>query len=227
MGGSRFDIIGVAAKRGSVFGQSRDNFAIIPFRAFTKTFGEHPDLSFVARAWDHDRLREAQDEVHADMRALRRLRPNQPDNFGLMASDSLVGLWDSLTSVLSTMAVGVVSIFMVVGGVMIMNIMLATVVERTYEIGIRKAVGARGRDILWQFLIESSILAACGGFIGVAFAWLVSSIVRLATPMPMSMPQSAIFLGVGISTAVGLFFGVYPARRAARMDPIHALRWER
>ena len=134
---------------------------------------------------------------------------------------------DRLTGVLATMAVGIVSIFMIVGGVVIMNIMLAAVVERTYEIGIRKAVGARGRDILWQFLIESSVLAAFGGLAGVLLAWLVAISVRNSTPMPMAVPQSAVVLGVGISALVGLFFGVYPARRASRLNPIQALRWER
>ncbi len=225
--GARFEVIGVAAKRGSVFGTSRDNFIIIPLGAFMKIFGGRPELSFVARAADHSHLRASQDEARTGLRAFRRLRPNQPDNFGLMASDSLVGLWDRLTGVLAAMAVGIVSIFMVVGGVVIMNIMLATVVERTYEIGIRKAVGARSKDILWQFLIESSVLSACGGLAGVALAWLLALVIRSATPMPMSLPQSAIFVGVGVAAMVGLFFGVYPARRAARLDPIKALRWER
>jgi len=227
VGGSRFEVIGLAAKRGSVFGQSRDNFVIIPLGAFLKTFGARPELSFIARALDHDRLRASQDEVRTGLRAFRRLRPGQPDNFGLMASDSLVGLWDRLTGVLAAMAVGIVSIFMVVGGVVIMNIMLATVVERTYEIGIRKAVGARSRDILSQFLIESSLLSASGGLVGVGLAWIVALTVRNGTSMPMAVPPSAVVLGVGIATIVGLFFGVYPARRAARLDPIQALRWER
>jgi putative ABC transport system permease protein len=172
-------------------------------------------------------MEDAQDEVRALLRALRRLRPNQEENFGLLASASLVALWDRLTGVLATMAVGIVSIFMVVGGVVIMNIMLAVVTERTYEIGIRKAVGARQSDILLQFLVESSLLSASGGFIGVVLAWIAATLVRAATPMPTAVPLSAVVVGVGLSALVGLFFGVYPARRAAVMNPIQALRWER
>jgi putative ABC transport system permease protein len=225
--GRPFEVIGTAKKRGSVFGNSRDNFVIIPINTFLKTFGSHPDLEFSALAIDHAHLEEAQNETRAPLRAYRHLRPNQDDNFGLLASDSLVGLWDKLTGVLATMAVGIVSVFMVVGGVVIMNIMLAVVTERTYEIGIRKAVGARRSDVLRQFLIESSLLAATGGVFGVLTAWALAVLVRTATPMPMAVPKSAIFIGVGISAIVGLFFGVYPARRAAMLDPIQALRYER
>ena len=222
-----FEVIGVAKKRGSAFGQSRDNFLIIPIHTFLKTFGVRPELEFSAVALDHARLSDAEDETRSLLRAYRRLRPNQDDNFGLLASDSLVGLWDKLTGVLATMALGIVSIFMVVGGVVIMNIMLAVVSERTFEIGIRKAIGATRQDIQRQFLIESALLAAVGGAIGVIIAWLMAVAVRSTTPMPMAVPISAVFVGVGLSAVVGLFFGVYPARRAALLDPIMALRWER
>jgi len=125
------------------------------------------------------------------------------------------------------MAVGIVSVFMIVGGIVIMNIMLAAVTERTHEIGIRKSLGARRRDILNQFLVESSFLAATGGFAGVVAAWLLAILVRNTTPVPMALPWSSVFVGVGLSAVVGLFFGIYPARRAARLDPIEALRVER
>jgi putative ABC transport system permease protein len=142
-------------------------------------------------------------------------------------SGSLVSAWDRLTGAIAATAVAVVSVFMVVGGVVIMNIMLAVVTERTHEIGIRKSVGARRRDILNQFLVESSLLAASGGVIGVLLAWCVAIAVRNLTPVPMAMPLSAVFLSVILSGAVGLFFGIYPAQRAARLDPIAALRVER
>jgi putative ABC transport system permease protein len=161
------------------------------------------------------------------LRAHRHLRPGQDDNFSILSSDALVGAWDSLTGAIAGTAVAVVSVFMVVGGVVIMNIMLAAVTERTHEIGIRKSVGARRQDILNQFLVESSMLAGIGGLIGVTFAWLVAVLVRTATPVPMAVPVSAVLLGVSLSVAVGLFFGIYPAQRASKLDPIEALRVER
>ena len=125
------------------------------------------------------------------------------------------------------MAVGIVSVFMVVGGIVIMNIMLAVVTERTHEIGIRKSLGARRQDILNQFLVESAILAGTGGLIGVVLSWLLAVVVRSVTPLPMAVPLSAVVIGVGFSIAVGLFFGIYPARQASRLDPIDALRAEK
>jgi putative ABC transport system permease protein len=161
------------------------------------------------------------------VRAYRHLRPKDDDTFGIVTSDSLVNLWDQLTHAIAASAIGIVSVFMVVGGVVIMNIMLAVVSERTHEIGIRKSVGARKHDILSQFLVESSMLAGIGGLIGVTFAWLVAVLVRNVTPVPMAVPISAVIIGVFLSSAVGLFFGIYPAQRAARLDPIEALRVEK
>ena len=144
----------------------------------------------------------------------------------LPRSDALVSAWDNLTRAIAATAVAVVSVFMVVGGVVIMNIMLAVVSERTREIGIRKSVGARRQDILNQFLVESSLLAGSGGLIGVLIAWSVAVLVRNLTSVPMAVPPSAVIIGVGLSTMVGLFFGIYPAQRASKLDPIVALRAE-
>jgi putative ABC transport system permease protein len=160
------------------------------------------------------------------LRAWRHLKPGQDDTFGIASSDSLLEAWGRMTAAIAATAIAVVSIFMVVGGVVIMNIMLAVVTERTHEIGIRKSVGARRRDILRQFLVESSMMAAAGGFIGVLLAWMVALAVRNMTPVPMELPASAVFVGVSLSAIVGLFFGIYPARRAAQLDPIEALRAE-
>jgi putative ABC transport system permease protein len=155
------------------------------------------------------------------------LRPGQDDNFSVISSDALVGAWDRLTGAIAGTAIAVVSVFMIVGGVVIMNIMLAAVTERTHEIGIRKSVGARRQDILNQFLVESSMLAGIGGLMGVIIAWSVALLVRSTTPVPMAVPASAVLIGVTLSIAVGLFFGIYPAQRAAKLDPIEALRVER
>ena len=161
------------------------------------------------------------------LRAYRHLGPKDDDTFATLSSDALLDFWNQLTGAIAATAVGVVSVFMVVGGVVVMNIMLAVVTERTHEIGIRKSVGARRRDILNQFLVESSMLAAIGGVLGVMLAWIVAVLVRSLTPVPMSVPISAVVVGVTLSAAVGLFFGIYPAQRAAKLDPIEALRMEK
>jgi len=227
IGGRPYEVIGVAKTQGSVFGQSRDNFAMIPIETFFKSYGARQGIGYMAVARDHGSLFQAQDEIRMLLRARRHLRPNQDDNFAILSSDSLSQAWDQMTGAIAATAIAVVSVFMVVGGVVIMNIMLAVVTERTHEIGIRKSVGARRSDILWQFLIESSVLAGLGGLAGVLIAWSIAAVVRAATPVPMAMPVSAVVLSVTLSTAVGLFFGIYPARRAAKLDPIEALRVEK
>lgn len=224
--GRPFEVIGVAKAQGSAFGQSRDNFVMVPVSTFFKIYGSRMGISFAGTALDREHLYRAQDEARMLLRAYRHTRPNQDENFGLFSSDALVARWDQITGAIAATAIGVVSVFMVVGGVVIMNIMLAVVTERTHEIGIRKSVGARGRDILNQFLVESSVLAASGGLIGVLFAWVTAVLVRRLTPVPTAVPIAAVVTGIGLSATVGLFFGIYPARRAARMDPIEALRVE-
>ena len=221
-----FEVVGVSKKLGSVFGQSLDNFVMIPIESYFKLYGTQKGMSVVAKAIDQNHLMQAEDEVTMLLRAFRHLRPGQDDNFGIVSSDSFVTLWQRLTAAIAATAVGLVSVFMVVGGIVIMNIMLAAVTERTHEIGIRKSLGARRADILNQFLVESATLAATGGVIGVGIAWTVAMIVRNAASVPMALPVISIVVGVGLSTVVGLFFGIYPARQASKLDPIEALRSE-
>jgi len=222
-----FEIVGVAKAKGSVFGQSQDNFLVIPVNTYFKVWGARNGMTFAGTAIDHDHLLQAQEEARMLLRSYRHLKPKEDDTFSMLTSDALLNFWNQLTGAIAATAVAVVSVFLVVGGIVIMNIMLAVVTERTHEIGIRKSVGARSRDILNQFLVESAMLSASGGLIGVAIAWIVAVLVRTLTPVPMSVPIMAVFVGVTLSAVVGLFFGIYPAQRAAKLDPIEALRAEK
>ncbi|MBL8221567.1 MAG: ABC transporter permease [Bryobacterales bacterium] len=225
--GRPFEVVGAAKSLGSVFGQSRDNFVMIPIESFFKMFGSRQGVSYAALAVDHGHMFQAQDEIRMLLRAWRKLPPGQEDNFAVVSSDSFAMLWERMTSAIAATAVAIVSVFMVVGGIVIMNIMMAVVTERTHEIGLRKSLGARRKDILGQFLVESSLLAATGGLAGVLIAWGLAVAVRNFTPVPMAMPLNAVFTGVGLSSIVGLFFGIYPASQASKLDPIEALRSER
>ena len=225
--GRPFTVIGVAVTKGSVFGQSQDAFVDIPIETYFQIYSARQGLVYAARAADQKVLEQAKDEIRMLLRARRHLGPKQDDTFSIISSDALVAAWDGLTGAIAATAIAVVSVFMVVGGVVIMNIMLAVVTERTHEIGIRKSVGARRQDILNQFLVESSMLAGIGGLMGVILAWFVAVLVRTLTPVPMSVPASAVFIGVALSMTVGLFFGIYPAQQASKLDPIAALRVER
>lgn len=224
--GEEFQVVGIAKKIGNTFGQSQDTFVYIPIETWLKMYGRNNTLSVNVQARGPEWMARTKEEARVLMRARRHLAPNDEDNFGILASDSLMGLWQNLTGTLASGMVGLVSIFLVIGGVVIMNVMLASVTERTREIGIRKSLGAKKRDILMQFLVESTVMAMVGGAMGVLIAWILSVIVRSTTPVPMEVPISAVVLAIGISSAVGIFFGVYPARKAARLDPIEALRYE-
>jgi putative ABC transport system permease protein len=224
VGGQSFSIIGVAEKVGSTFGISQDNFVFIPLGTFRNLFMPHLELIVFVKAPDSQHLRELEDEVRVIMRARRHVPYHEDDTFGINASDTLMSAWQNLTGSIFAVTIGIVAVFMVVGGIVIMNIMLATVTERTHEIGIRKSVGARRSDILWQFLIEAAALAGMGGLLGVLIAYGIARLVEAV--FTAAVPLSAVIVGMTLSTLVGLFFGIYPARRAADLDPIQALRAE-
>ena len=222
--GIPFRVIGVMEKVGSTFGQSQDNFAMVPLTTFRSIWVTRPELLVFIKAPDGRHMLELEDEVRALMRARRHVPYSEEDTFGINASDTLMSAWQKLTGTIFAVTIGVVAVFMVVGGIVIMNIMLASVTERTHEIGVRKSVGARRRDIMWQFVIESGVMASIGGIAGVLLATAIARLVNIV--FTASVPLSAVIVGVTLSASVGLFFGIYPASKAARLDPIQALRTE-
>ena len=222
--GIPFRIIGIAEKLGSMFGQSQDNFVQVPLTAFQKVFSNRPSLSVSVQAANSQQMAVLEDETRALMRARRHTPYREDDTFGINASETIMDSWHQLTASVFAVTIGIVAVFMVVGGIVIMNIMLASVTERTHEIGIRKSLGARRRDILMQFLVESALMAGTGGVIGIFLAMAISKIVDIF--FTSSVPLSAVLVGLILSTAIGLFFGIYPASKAARLDPIEALRTE-
>ncbi len=222
-----YQVIGVAERIGSAFGQSQDNFMIIPLHTFEKELHRPRDwVAIFVQAGNAEMMNACEDEARMLLRAWRHLPYDAPDNFAILGSDSIMKLWHDLTGTLANVAVGLVSVFLVVGGIVIMNIMLASVTERTREIGIRRSLGARKIHILLQFMMESAVLAAAGGMIGVLLAYGVVALVGATTDIPVKTPLSAVIVSLCVSTAVGLFFGIYPASRAAKLDPIEALRAE-
>jgi putative ABC transport system permease protein len=224
LGGLPFRVVGITEKVGSTFGQSEDNFAIIPLSTFRTIWMGRPELFVFVKSPDGAHMPELEDEVRALMRIRRHVPYSEADTFGINASDTLMSAWKNLTGTIFAVTIGLVAVFMVVGGVVIMNIMLASVTERTHEIGIRKSLGARRRDILWQFVFESGMMATMGGIAGVLFSILISRIVNMFFTAEVAL--GAVGVGVGLSTAVGLFFGIYPATKAAQLEPIEALRSE-
>ncbi|HJQ22439.1 MAG TPA: ABC transporter permease [Blastocatellia bacterium] len=226
VGNEIFTVVGVAKKLGSVLGQSQDNFVQVPLNTFIKTFGKRSSnsLRIIVRARKDVPVEKVQDQVRVVMRSRHKLNYNQPDNFSIATDEVTEQLFGAITGTVAAVAFPVVGISLVIGGIVIMNIMLATVTERTREIGIRKSLGATRRDILVQFLVESAMLSGFGGLIGLLLAVMAMFLVGRVVPVPVAVPLWAPVVAIGVSTLTGIFFGLYPANRAARLDPIVALR---
>ncbi len=221
-----FEVIGVGTKQGSVLGQSRDNWAMIPFTLHQKMYGARRSVTIYAKALDEKHLPAAESEIRLTLRARRHLTYNSKDDFALNTNDNFLQIWANISRAFFAVTIGIASISLIVGGIVVMNIMLVSVTERTREIGIRKAAGARRHDILIQFLVESATLALVGGIIGVLLGSSIALTISWLSPLPASIKWWAVALGLAVSTSVGLFFGIYPATKAANLDPIVALRYE-
>ena len=224
VGSERYTVVGVTAPKGRVLGQSFDAFALVPISRFEMRYGRRLTTTISVKMSDPEALPGAMERAEEAMRMAHRLRPTEENDFSVETADALVEFWRSLTKILFAVVPAVVAIGIVVGGIVIMNIMLMAVNERTREIGIRKAVGARARDIEHQFLAETIALSALGGVIGVLVGWAFAFIVALISPLPARITWWSVLVALGLGAGIGVIFGVYPARRAARLDPIAAMR---
>ncbi len=226
VGPDTYEVIGVMEAKGKLFGSSQDRFVTMPVRTYVKYREERPYLTIAIKAVDQASLPVAQQEARNVMRARRHLGPLRKDNFGITTSENVLDLYRTLTGGIFVVTIGVAAISLIVGGIVIMNIMLVSVTERTREIGIRKAMGARRRDTLTQFLVEATTLALTGGIVGVVIGVLLALLAGAVSPLPTAVSVPGIVLGILMSAGIGMFFGSYPAWRAARLDPIEALRYE-
>ncbi len=224
--GQQYLVKGVVAKKGNVLGQSWDGFVMMPLTTFEALYGRRKTSVISVKMPEARLVSEGMQRAEEAMRIAHRLRPGQPDDFAVDTADALVSFWQRLTSVLFTVIPTVVIIGIVVGGIVIMNIMLMSVNERTREIGIRKSLGARRRDILWQFLAEAVTLALLGGLFGLVAGTLLAGVVSLVSPLPARVTLLPVAAALGLGATAGIVFGVYPAVRAARLDPVVALRFE-
>jgi putative ABC transport system permease protein len=222
--GDRFTIVGVNESKGQVLGQSFDTFVLMPITRFEMLYGRRNTTTVSVKMREAAQVAPAMLAAEEALRVARRLRPGEENNFSIETSDALVEFWETLTRVLFAVLPAMVGIGIVVGGIVIMNIMLMAVTERTHEIGIRKAVGARAQDIERQFLAEAIVLASLGGLIGVLWGWMLATLVAALSPLPAQVTTWSVGVALALGSGVGILFGVYPARRAARLDPIASLR---
>jgi putative ABC transport system permease protein len=226
LGKKHFTVVGIVEDQGSVMGESRNQFAVVPITAFQKVFGAGGSLDIKIAALDITSMEEAKDEAIALMRIRHRLRPLEKDDFAIQTLDQLIDIWKGITGAIYSALVPLVGISLVVGGIVLMNVMLVSVTERTREVGIRKALGATRRSIAGQFLVESITLSLIGGVIGITFGVLLAAAIAAASPLPFAVAGWSIALGLAVTLVIGTFFGSYPAWKAAGLDPVEALRYE-
>ena len=226
VGDQTFEVVGVTQPKGKMFGQSQDRFVVVPVRTFQKYWTSRYSYYAYVKSVDQASMPLAEQEARNVMRARHHLTPGKPDDFGVTMPDTFMELYRKITGGVFALTIGVALISLVVGGIVIMNIMLVSVTERTREIGVRKALGARRRDVLVQFLVEAATVSVSGGLAGVVVGVLLALLASAVAHLPSAVSVPSLFMGVGMSCLVGVFFGAYPAWRAARLDPIEALRHE-
>jgi putative ABC transport system permease protein len=225
--GVPYTVVGVGERQGKTFGQSQDNWVVVPISAYQHTYGGNDSLTVYVRAnGDAKVMERAEDEVRVIMRTRRHDAPGAEDSFEVQTNDTFLDLWKQISQLFIFIVFGLASISLVVGGIVIMNIMLVSVTERTREIGVRKALGARQKDVLLQFLIESGLMATLGGVIGILLGVGVAQLITLIFDVSVNVSIGSVLLGMFMATGTGVFFGVYPASKAAKLDPIVALRSE-
>jgi putative ABC transport system permease protein len=225
--GRRFQVIGVMAAKGSFFGLgSRDNFVVVPISAFIRIYGKNRSVNITVQALGPEVFERAKDRAIQIMRQERRLKPGQENDFDTFSNESVIDTVSGITKYITLAAIGIAILSLVVGGIGIMNIMMVSVTERTREIGVRRALGARKSNILWQFTVEAVILSALGGLIGLGVGYGAAYLAKAMADLPATAPPWAVAVALGMSSLVGLVFGIYPAWRASRLDPIVALRYE-
>jgi putative ABC transport system permease protein len=226
IGNRHFTVIGVVKDEGSVLGQTRNRFVYVPITTFLKMYGSRRSIEIKVRAADIAQMQQAVDEATMAMRIRHRLRPLEANDFSVTTSQQLISLWQKLSQRIFSALVFVVSISLVVGGIVLMNVMLVSVTERTREIGVRKALGARRSNIVWQFIVESVTLSLVGGMIGIFLGFTIAAVISLVSPLPYLIAPWSVVTGLVVTFAIGLIFGTYPANRAARLDPVVALHYE-
>jgi putative ABC transport system permease protein len=221
-----FFIVGLLEKRGEMFGHSLDNMTLIPYTVFQKYFGTRRSLTLHVKAKDPKLINELTDQLTGIMRQVRGIEAGRPNDFSINQQGQLIDVYNKMTRILWIVLIGIGSISLLVGGIGIMNIMLVSVTERTREIGIRKAVGAKKRIIMWQFLVESIFISGIGVTLGILFSIGIAIFIRSISPIPVNISFWILLLGILFTVTIGIFFGLYPAAKAARLDPIEALRYE-